>query len=120
MLGEKPTPGTSDLQEQNSQLFQHLLPAGLWTRWRSRKGWGGREGEKQPLRESQVSVPRLRGVEPPAWVADPYITPGDVQHLFVPAVKPFLALHQVFPSLSASARAELLEREQLTHRGLCD
>lgn len=113
-------PGTTDLQEQRCQLFQHLLPAGPRTRWRSRKGWSGRARGKQPLRELQVPVPRLRGAEPPAWVADLYITPSDVQHLFVPAVKPLLAPHQVFPSLSASARAELLEREQLIHHGLCD
>lgn len=119
-LGMKPTTGTTDLQEQRSQLSQRLLPAGPQTRWRSRKGRGGRAREKQPLKESQVPVPRLRRAEPPAWVAVPYITPSDVQHLFVPAVKPLLALHQVFPSLSASARAELLEREQFTHHGLCD
>lgn len=58
------------------------------------------------LWELQVSMPRLREVQSPAWVAVVLISFDDVRHLFVPAVKPLLALHQVFSHLSASAGAE--------------
>lgn len=75
-------------------------------------GWGGRARGKLPpklcpvLQELQASMPRLREVRSPAWVAVVLISFGDVRHLFVPAVKPLLALHQVFSHLSASAGAE--------------
>lgn len=117
-----PERGPPDLQEE---LSQHLLPAGSQAQQSNRKRWVGRAGEKL-LARALPCAPRAAGVCATAQRSSasspgcgfPYITSSDVQHLFVPAVKPLLALHQLFSHLSASAGAELAAGlVQLPHPG---
>lgn len=75
-------------------------------------GQGGRAPGDLPakpcpvLQEPQVSVPWLTSSISSLSCGFPYITSSDVQHLFVPAVKPLLAPHQIFSHLSASASTD--------------